>query len=75
MLVMRMMGHFLTWMQERTTAVYIVATANDVLRSEFMRKGRFDQVYFVGFPRKEERVEILKKKLQPFRTSRYLKLD
>ena len=47
MLVMRLMGHFLTWMQERTTPVFIVATANDVMRPEFMRKGRFDEVYFV----------------------------
>lgn len=75
MLVMRMMGHFLTWMQERKTAVFIIATANDALRAEFMRKGRFDQVYFVGFPEKEERVEILKKKLRPYRNSKYLKLD
>lgn len=75
MLVMRMMGHFLTWMQERKTAVYIVATANDAMRSEFMRKGRFDQVYFVDFPDDEERVEILKKKLAPYRMAKYLQLD
>lgn len=75
MLVMRMMGHFLTWMQERKTAVYIVATANDALRSEFMRKGRFDQVYFVDFPEDNERVEILKQKLKRYRNSKYLKLD
>ncbi len=61
MLIMRMMGHFLTWMQERKNPVYIVATANDVMRPEFMRKGRFDEVYFVDFPTKEERVDILKK--------------
>ena len=75
MLVMRMMGHFLTWMQERKAAVYIVATANDVLRSEFMRKGRFDQVYFVGFPGKKERLEILRKKLLPYRKSKHIALD
>ena len=63
MLVMRMMGHFLTWMQERKTPVYIVATANDVMRPEFMRKGRFDEVYFVDFPDKTEREEILRKKI------------
>lgn len=63
-IVMRLMGHFLTWMQERKTAVYIVATANDVMRPEFMRKGRFDEVYFVDFPKKEERLDILKKKLR-----------
>ena len=63
MLVMRMMGHFLTWMQERKTPVFIVATANDVMRPEFMRKGRFDEVYYVGFPNKHERAEILRKKI------------
>lgn len=66
MLVMRLMGHFLTWMQERKTAVYIVATANDVMRPEFMRRGRFDEVYFVDFPNKEERSEIYKKKCQRY---------
>lgn len=66
MLVMRLMGHFLTWMQERKTAVYIVATANDVMRPEFMRKGRFDEVYFVDFPTFDERVDILKKKIQRY---------
>lgn len=65
-IVMRLMGHFLTWMQERKTVVYIVATANDVMRPEFMRKGRFDEVYFVDFPNKEERIDILKKKIQYF---------
>lgn len=63
MLVMRMMGHFLTWMQERKTPVYIVATANDVMRPEFMRKGRFDEVYFVDFPTVEERAQILQVKI------------
>lgn len=64
MLVMRMMGHFLTWMQERKTPVYIVATANDVMRPEFMRKGRFDEVYFVDFPNEDERAQILDKKIK-----------
>lgn len=66
-LVMRMMGYFLTWMQERRSAVYIVATANDVLRPEFMRKGRFDEVYFVDFPNAEERKAIFEKKLARFK--------
>lgn len=66
MLVQRLMGQFLTWMQERKTAVYIVATANDVMRSEFMRKGRFDEVYFVDFPNLEERKAILVAKLKRF---------
>lgn len=63
MLVLRMMGHFLTWMQERKSPVYIVATANGVLRPEFMRKGRFDEVYFVDFPTQQEAAEILEKKI------------
>lgn len=67
MLVMRMMGHFLTWMQERDTAVYIVATANDVMRPEFMRKGRFDEVYFVDFPTEAERAQILDIKIKKYR--------
>ena len=66
MLVMRLMGHFLTWMQERETPVYIVATANDVMRPEFMRKGRFDDVYFVNFPNKEERKEIFRIKVSNY---------
>ena len=66
MLVQRLMGQFLTWMQERKTAVYIVATANDVMRPEFMRKGRFDEVYFVDFPSLEERKSILKTKMRRY---------
>lgn len=68
-LVMRMMGYFLTWMQERKTAVYIVATANDAMRPEFMRRGRFDEVFFVDFPGKEERKAIFQKKMEPFRSN------
>lgn len=67
MLVMRLMGHFLTWMQERDTPVFIVATANDVMRPEFMRKGRFDEVYFVNFPNKAERKEILLKTISLYK--------
>ncbi len=61
--VVRLMGYFLTWMQEKKQPVYIVATANDAMRSEFMRKGRFDEVYFVDFPNKIETEEILRKKI------------
>lgn len=70
MLVMRMMGHFLTWMQERETPVYIVATANDVMRPELMRKGRFDEVYFVDFPTEEERAQILAVKIKKYREAK-----
>ena len=64
--VVRLMGYFLTWMQERKSPVYIVATANDVMRPEFMRKGRFDEVYFVDFPNKVETTEILHKKISRY---------
>ncbi|MCR5658177.1 MAG: AAA family ATPase [Bacteroidales bacterium] len=66
-IIMRLMGHFLTWMQERKTAVYIVATANDALRPELMRKGRFDEVYFVDFPNESERADILDKKINNYK--------
>jgi len=70
-IVMRLMGHFLTWMQERKSAVYIVATANDVMRPEFMRKGRFDEVYFVDFPNLDERIDILNKKIDRYQQDTY----
>lgn len=69
MLVMRMMGYFLTWMQERKTAVYIVATANDIMRPEFMRKGRFDEVYFVDFPNEKEREDIFRQKIDKYKNT------
>jgi hypothetical protein len=57
----RLFGTFLTWMQDKTTPVFIVATANRVesLPPEFLRKGRFDEIFFVDLPTSEERLEIL----------------
>ena len=56
----RLFGQFLTWMQEKQNRVYIVATANDInsLPPEFLRRGRFDELFFVGFPNEEERKDI-----------------
>ncbi len=53
----RLFGTFLTWMQEKTTPVFVVATANNInkLPPEMMRKGRFDELFFVDFPNTEER--------------------
>jgi ATP-dependent 26S proteasome regulatory subunit len=65
-IILRLMGHFLTWMQERKSTVYVVATANDTLKPELMRKGRFDDVYFVDFPNKSEAESILKKSLDRY---------
>ncbi|MGB0640803.1 MAG: AAA family ATPase, partial [Myxococcota bacterium] len=54
-------GSFLTWMQEKTEPVFVVATANDVrhLPPELMRKGRFDDIFFVDLPDVHERLQIL----------------
>ncbi|MDO5350044.1 MAG: AAA family ATPase [Lachnospiraceae bacterium] len=57
----RMVGQFLFWMQECRKQVFVVATANDVsmLPSELLRRGRFDELFFVDLPTAEERREIL----------------
>ena len=58
----RIFGSFLTWMQEKTSPVFVIATANRVERlpSEFLRKGRFDEIFFVDLPTESERKEIFK---------------
>lgn len=67
----RMFGYFLSWMQEKKSAVYVFATANnaDKLPPELKRKGRFDEIFCVNLPNKKEREEIFKvhlmKKRQP----------
>ncbi len=57
----RVFGAFLTWMQEKTLPVFVVATANEVrsLPPELLRKGRFDEIFFVDLPNVHERLEIL----------------
>jgi hypothetical protein len=56
------LGTLLSWQQERKGSVFLVATANDVraLPPELLRKGRFDEVFWVDLPTKKERAEILK---------------
>lgn len=56
----RVFGAFVSWMQERTAPVFVVATANDVtqLPPEFLRKGRWDEQFFVDLPNTEEREAI-----------------
>ncbi len=58
----RMFGFLLTWMQEHPTPVFVVATANDIqaLPPELMRKGRFDQIFFVDLPTPSTREEIIR---------------
>ena len=56
----RIFATFLTWMQEKKKEVFVVATANDIfsLPPEFLRKGRFDEIFFVDLPDPEERATI-----------------
>lgn len=58
----RVLGSFLTWLQERKGDVFVVATANDVskLPPELLRKGRFDEMFFVDLPNQESRSEIFR---------------
>ena len=58
----RVLGSFLTWMQEKTAPVFVFATCNNIsgLPPEFSRKGRWDEIFFVDLPRAKERKEILK---------------
>ena len=57
----RVFGTLLTWMQEKTSPVFVFATANNIngLPPELLRKGRFDEIFFVDFPSKDERKKIL----------------
>ena len=58
----RIFGTFLTWMQEKTAPVFVIATANNInsLPAELLRKGRFDEIFFVDLPTQRDREEIFK---------------
>ncbi len=58
----RIFGQFLTWMQEKEAPVFVIATANNInnLPPELLRKGRFDEIFFVDIPTLRERAEIFK---------------
>lgn len=57
----RLLAHFLTWMQEKTAPVFVGATANSIelLPPEILRKGRFDELFYVELPGPEDREEII----------------
>jgi SpoVK/Ycf46/Vps4 family AAA+-type ATPase len=57
----RVFGTFITWLQEKTTPVFVIATANNVhqLPPELLRKGRFDEIFFCDLPDREDRRQIL----------------
>ncbi len=56
-----MLGALLTWLAEKKSKVFVVATANDItaLPPELIRKGRFDEIFFVDLPSLDARIEIL----------------
>lgn len=56
----RLFGSLLTWMQEKDSAAFVVATANDIVKlpPELLRKGRFDEIFYVGLPSDNERKKI-----------------
>src|SRR3984957_19869204 len=58
----RVLGTFLTWMAQKKTSVFVVATANDIsaLPPELIRKGRFDEIFFVDLPDLDTRADILR---------------
>lgn len=57
----RLFGYFLTWLQEKSQEIFVVATANDLsaIPPELLRKGRFDEIFFVDLPEADERHSIL----------------
>ena len=72
----RVFGTFITWLAEKKTPVFVVATANNIraLPPEMLRKGRFDEIFFVGLPNQNEREAIFKvhlAKLRPHNLGNY----
>ena len=72
----RVFGTFITWMAEKKSPVFVVATANNIqtLPPEMLRKGRFDEIFFVGLPNQEEREAIFKvhvARLRPHNLANY----
>jgi SpoVK/Ycf46/Vps4 family AAA+-type ATPase len=68
----RVLATFLTWMSEKTSPVFVVATANNIewIPPEVIRKGRFDEVFFLALPTKEERQAIFSVHLKKARPNR-----
>ena len=65
----RVLATFITWLSEKTSPVFVVSTANNIeaIPPEIIRKGRFDEVFFLGLPNKEERNSIFKVHLNKYR--------
>lgn len=73
----RLFGTFLTWMQEKTSPVFVIATANNItsLPPELLRKGRFDEIFYVGLPNDEERKKIFEIHINKRRPQDYKSID
>ena len=73
----RVLATFTSWLSEKTKPVFVIATANniDLLPLEIIRKGRFDEIFFLDLPKKEEREEIFKILLQEFRPNNWDSFD
>ena len=73
----RVLGTFITWLSEKTKPVFVVGTANNisVLPLEVIRKGRFDEIFFLDLPLREEREEIFKIHIQEFRSQSWELFD
>jgi len=73
----RLFGSFLTWMQEKDSLAFVVATANNIshLPPELMRKGRFDEIFYVDFPNQGEREKIIRLHIGKRRNSDLTKID
>lgn len=73
----RLLGNFLTWMQEKNSLAFVVATANNItkLPPELLRKGRFDEIFYVGLPNREERKKIFEIHIKRRRSEDLNKID
>ena len=73
----RILATFISWLSEKTKPVFVISTANniDLLPLEIIRKGRFDEIFFLDLPKKEEREEIFKIHLQEFRPNTWQSFD
>jgi len=73
----RVLATFISWLSEKTKPVFVVATANnvDLLPLEIIRKGRFDEIFFLDLPQKQEREQIFKIHIQEFRPNRWELFD
>lgn len=73
----RVLATFISWLSEKTKPVFVIATANNIelLPLEIVRKGRFDEIFFLDLPREKERKEIFKIHLQQFRPNTWDSYD